>query len=628
MVLAGWTPNCNLLVMVEHNPVFLPIVSSMLEFAFVAAFIELLVWTGILTISEQNFPFMAAASARFEGALIFLARHRFFAVAGIFLLVMVGRLVALPVSPVPMPKIQDEFSQLLAADTFASGRLTNPTHPMWFYLETFFVNQKPTYHSMYPPATGLFMAAAQILTGQPWFGMLFAFAAAAAGVCWMIQGWMPARWGPWGALMFILVAARAQMPDHYLGEGIFVLGGTLIVGAIPRIVKKNSVGAAVWLGIGIALFGASRPFEGALLVSGIVLGGFYWASQTGVKAITLLKRVVLPVAMILTPVVGLLGYQNWRTTGSPLLAPYQVNLVEQHITRPMVWEKPADPPKYDHVAMASFYDQWELGWWKKTRGLARGIVLFLTDKAFTVYATIIWPLAIPVAVGFYQLLKIKTRRFLPLALTFFVVGLFIETYQLQARYTEPAWGLAILLAVYGMRYIGVWRRKTRQGLMISKAAAMLIPSAMLLIVSSLYIARASSHVEAWYTARQQLSKSLELVPGKHLILVRYSPAHYPQEEWVYNRADIDRAKIVWARDDAHQAEADLPRYFADRTVWLLDPDGKIPVVTALSGKNTAANSRVGPFRITCGNSECESLKQSLASVLTSESYIPMAEKSK
>ncbi len=619
-------PNCNSGGMVEHSPVVLPTVSRWLSFAFVRVFIEVLVWAAIFAFSERKpLPF-AGGVKRFEFALSGMARRRTLLLVGIFLVVFLGRLAALPLSPVPPPKIQDEFSQLLSADTLASGRLTNPTHPMSFYFETFYVNQNPTYHSMYPPATGLFMAVAQVLTGQPWLGMLFAFAAASAGVCWMLQGWMAPRWGPWGALLFALLAARTQLSENYLGEGIFVLGGVLVLGAIPRIIKKLSIRASVWLGIGAALLATTRPFEGAVFVTGVGLGGIYWAFQKGIPASTLLKRVALPAALVLVPVFALVGYQNLRTTGHVLLAPYQLNLVQQHITRPFVWQKPVAAPVYDHAAMASFYNQWEETWWKKTREFPRGTFLFFADKICMTYAMILWPLGLLVALGAFYLLKNKNRRFLPLAFAFFAAGIALETYQLQPRYTEPAWGLTILMAIYGIRYIGVWRRSTRQGQRISKAAFVLVPAAVFVFGLLVYLNEWTSHTEYWYSARQQLSAALESVPGKQLILVRYSPQHFPQEEWVYNRADIDRAKVVWARDEDDRGRAELLHYFADRTVWLLEPDSDSPTLTSIPANNTnPAVSQVGPFRVFCGDRPCEDLKRNLEVALDGDSKISIAE---
>ena len=88
-----------------------------------------------------------------------MAKRKLLAVISIGAAAIFLRIAILPLVPVPIPEFHDEFSYLLAADTFAHGRVTNPPHPMWIYFDTMHVNQLPTYMSKYPPAPGLALAA-------------------------------------------------------------------------------------------------------------------------------------------------------------------------------------------------------------------------------------------------------------------------------------------------------------------------------------------------------------------------------------------------------------------------------------------------------------------------------------
>jgi hypothetical protein len=82
--------------------------------------------------------------------------------------------------------------------------------------------------------------------------------------------------------------------------------------------------------------------------------------------------------------------------------------------------------------------------------------------------------------------------------------------------------------------------------------------------------------------RIAVNKVLAAEPGQQLVIVRYTPRHIFQEEWVYNEADIDAARVVWARDLGSDQDQELLRYYAGRTAWFLDADEQPPRLTPYS----------------------------------------------
>jgi hypothetical protein len=79
--------------------------------------------------------------------------------------------------------------------------------------------------------------------------------------------------------------------------------------------------------------------------------------------------------------------------------------------------------------------------------------------------------------------------------------------------------------------------------------------------------------------RARIAAELERYSGKQLAIVRYSTSHIVFDDWVYNPADVDNAKVIWAREMDGPANTELLRYFRDRRIWLVEPDSIPPMLS-------------------------------------------------
>lgn len=169
-----------------------------------------------------------------------LARRRGLSVVVVGLTALALRLALLPILPIPTPAAMDEFSYLLIADTFAHGRLANPTSPMWAHLESPLVLWHPTHVGIYHPAQGVFMAVGQVLLGHPFWGVWLSVGIMCAAICWMLQAWVGESWALLGGFpAAIRFGTFSYWADGYWGGAVAAIGGALVLGVLPRIKQER-----------------------------------------------------------------------------------------------------------------------------------------------------------------------------------------------------------------------------------------------------------------------------------------------------------------------------------------------------------------------------------------------------
>jgi hypothetical protein len=148
----------------------------------------------------------------------------------------------------------------------------------------------------------------------------------------------------------------------------------------------------------------------------------------------------------------------------------------------------------------------------------------------------------------------------------------------QVHYLGAATCLFVLISVAGLQQIGRWSPEAARILLFLCVAHFVFWYSMHVFESQDF-AQEMIRYEAWDSINHRnperriyVNQQLAEIPGDLLVFVRYSPRHIFQDEWVYNEAAIDSARVIWARDLGPEENDKLRGSYPGRRVLLLQPD--------------------------------------------------------
>ena len=486
-----------------------------------------------------------------------------------------ARALFLPVLPVPKPAIQDEFSYLLAADTFASGRLANPTPAFAEHFETPQVIVRPTYSSKYPPFSSLMMALGQRLTGVPWAGVWLSTGLLSGALCWALLGWLPAPWALVGSVIALLkIGVVSYWSESYWGGSCAAIGGALAVGAVPRIVASRSPGSFATFAAGLAILANTRPYEGLVLaVACLAYLGFELVRKRA--EFSQIARGLLAASLVLTPVFVWMSYYNYRVTGNAVKLPYTAHEKQYVAWSPLLWQtSPQHVPAYSSAALRNFWMEGDAREKQSARQHWAGA--HVSDLRVLGQFFLGWPLLLCAVALARPLWRDPTAKAALILLGAFYTGAALDA-RLFPHYAAPATVLAYIIAACALRAL----RHTWPGSRTERVAICWCLFAAFALTTGLSLLSPDNRnlfgAIDYHVRAEQASAAVRLgqEPGRQLVFVRYGPHHDLYEELVYNGADLDHSKIIWARSLGPDRDRKVAERYSGREIWLADEDGTL-----------------------------------------------------
>jgi hypothetical protein len=352
-------------------------------------------------------------------------------------------------------------------------------------------------------------------------------------------------------------------------------GGALVVGGFRRLVRSARTRDAIVMGIGMAVLANSRPYEGFVLCLVLMVTLFLWMRDHDSPSWRVwLRRVLLPLSMVLAITGGWMAYYNWRVTGNAFRMPYVVHETAYAVAPSFLWQRTRPEPLYRHKQLRDFHVGFELPFYYEQR-TSWGLVFWGVAKVLVLLIVVFQSVGL-VAPMVTLPMVIAGSRWMGIALIccgIVILSLLPLTF-IQSHYSAPIVGVIILIAMQSMRYWNLWRWRG-----IAMGRGLVFASVVLCVGSTLFFLRNHLvHVRvesAWSIQRARIQQQLKNDKDRHLVIVRYADGHSSHNEWVYNEADIDNSKVVWAREMEPTRNDELISYFKDRRAWLLQADAEV-----------------------------------------------------
>ncbi|HVV47863.1 MAG TPA: hypothetical protein VHC72_21775 [Bryobacteraceae bacterium] len=498
------------------------------------------------------------------------------------------RTALLPWIPIPHPVVPDEFSHILLAKTFLLGRLANPAHPLWQHFESIHILSQPTYSSMYMPGQACFLAFGQLLFGNFFWGVVLSTALFCGTLTWFLRAYVPPDWALFGGLLAaVRIGAASYWNNSYWGGSAGALGGAMVLGAYPRLLKTWKPVPALIFAFGLMLLASTRPYEGAIL-GGVLVCMLLWSARVFVPRRQILRACAIVATVLL--ICGSAMTREWKAvTGHALTMPYQLNQQVYGWPTTLPWMK-VRRINYRHPEFA-LYQNFETAehrqitvpaeipiglvvhyshWWQFLIGITLTPIFLFTDR----------------------ILKWRRARDIWIAGAFVTLAVMTEQ-SAYPHYWSPAAAASFLFIVQGLRYLA----QTRFGSALARFA---IPvSGVLIVAHAATLSPAPPRTpnfiswcctEVRIKDREPVAQQLEAVPGEHLVFVSYNLKSYDTFEWVYNEPDIDHARIVWARDLGAEQNQELIRYYPNRRVWQVRVSKNQPATLTALRRESPADS--------------------------------------